>query len=155
MRPIATILLTMSFVLQGAIAQSQSLTVQEQCASQARKTFQELETESRAQYDPSTSVSRGISDYQNHYNAKLDKCLMLINRRSPVPLSENLSDQQRQSILIDANERRRYASYVETQLAAEPNPKLDKCELVPAMRLKTVCKSREEFEAFVAPYMEQ
>ena len=80
---------------------------------------------------------------------------MLIHRRSFVPLSANLSDQQRQSILVDANERRHYAIYIETQLAAEPKPKLDVCELIPGMRLKTVCRTREEFDAFVATYMEQ
>jgi hypothetical protein len=57
--------------------------------------------------------------------------------------------------MVDANERRTYAVYIETQLAAEPKPKLDVCELVPGMRLKTVCKTRDEFDAFVAGYMEE
>jgi hypothetical protein len=155
MGKITAVLLTTGFVACGAIASAQSLDVQEQCASQARKAFQELENENRAEYKQSASMQRGASDYQNHYNAKLDRCLMLIHRRSFIPLSANLSDQQRQSVLVDANERRQYAIYIETQLAAEPKPRLDVCELIPGMRLKTVCKSRDEFDAFVAPYMEQ
>lgn len=151
----ATVLLAISLSAYGTVAHSQSLAVQQQCAAQARKAFQELEKENRAEFNPSTSVNRGIGDYQSHYNPKLDRCLMLIQRRSPIPLSTDNSDQQRQWIMIDANERRYYAVYVETQLAAEPTPRLDKCELVPGMRLKTVCKSRDEFDAFVATYMEQ
>jgi hypothetical protein len=152
---LATLLLSISLIGYGTTARSQSLAVQEQCASQARKTFQELESENRAEHNPSTTINRGNSDYQSHYNSKLDKCLMLIHRRLLVPLSTDHADQQRQSIMIDANERRHYAIYAETQLAAELAPKLDKCELVPGMRFKTACKSREEFDAFVASYMEQ
>jgi len=155
MRKTATILLAMGFLACGAIARAQSLEVQELCASQARKAFQEFESQHSAEYRASTLMQRGASDYQSHYNTKLDRCLMLIHRKSFVPLAASLSDQQRQSILIDANERRTYAVYIETQLAAEPNPKLDKCELVPGMRLKTVCRTRDEFDAFVAAYIEQ
>jgi hypothetical protein len=155
MRKTAAVLLTMGFVACGTIARAQSLGVQEQCASQARKAFQDLEDENRAEYKQSTLTQRGASGYQSHYNTKLDRCLMLVHRRSFIPLSASLSDQQRHSVLVDANERRTYAIYIETQLAAEPKPKLDVCELVPGMRLKTVCKTRDEFDAFVAGYMEE
>jgi hypothetical protein len=144
----------MVFVACGTIAHSQSLDVQERCASQARKAFQEQEDENRARSNQSTLIQKGVSNYQSHYHTKLDRCLMLIDRRSFVPLSTNLSDQQRQSVLVDANERRHYAIYIETQLAVETKPRIDLCELVPGMRLKTVCKTREEFDAFVATYME-
>lgn len=154
MRMVLAVFVTMGFVACGTIARSQSLDVQERCASQARKAFQELEDENRARYDQSTLIQKGVSDYQSHYNTKLDRCLMLIHRRSFIPLSASLSDQQRQSVLVDANERRYYAIYFETQLAVEPKPKIGMCELVPGMRLKTVCKTREEFDAFVASYME-
>ena len=122
MRKATTVLLTMGFVACGTIARSELLDVQERCASQARKAFQELENENRAEYKQSTSIQKGVSDYQSHYNTKLDRCLMLIHRRSFIPLSASLSDQQRQSVLVDANERRYYAVYIETQLAVEPKP---------------------------------
>jgi hypothetical protein len=155
MRKIIALFVVMGFVACGTMARSQSLDVQEQCASEARRAFQELEDENKAKYNQSTLIHEGVSDYQNHYNTKLDRCLMLINRRSVLPLSANLSDQQRQSALVDANERRYYANYVETQLAAETKPKIEMCELMPGMRQKTVCTTRAEFDAFAATYLEQ
>jgi hypothetical protein len=143
------------FVACGTMARSESLGVQERCAFEARRAFVELEDENRAKYNPSTLVNKPVSDYQSHYNTKLDRCLMLINRRSVLPLSENLSDQQRQSLLVDANERRYYATYVETQLAAETKPKIETCELTPGMRRKMPCTTREEFDAFAATDLEQ
>jgi hypothetical protein len=155
MRKTPSVLLAIGFVACGAVARAETLDVQERCAWQARRAFQELESENRAEFRPSASIRPGVSDYQSHYNTKLDRCLMLIHRKTFVPLSANLSDQQRQSVLVDANERRYYAIYIESQLAAEPNPRLDTCELIPGMRLKTTCKSREEFDAYVANYIEQ
>jgi hypothetical protein len=149
------------FVMMGLVAcgstmaRSQSLDVQERCASDARKAFQELEDENKAKYNQSTLIDKGGSDYQSHYNTKLGRCLMLINRRSVLPLATNLSDQQRQSVLVDANERRYYANYIETQLAVETKPKIDMCELMPGMRRKIACTTREEFDAFAATYLEQ
>ena len=60
-----TVLLAMGFVACGTIARAQTLDVQEQCASQARKAFQELENENRAEHRQSTLIQRGVSDYQN------------------------------------------------------------------------------------------
>jgi hypothetical protein len=155
MSKIIALFVMMGFVACGTAARSQSLDVQERCASEARKAFQELEDENKAKYNQSTLTHEAVSDYQSHYNAKLDRCLMLINRRTVLPLSTNLSDQQRQSVLVDANERRYYANYVETQLAVETKPKIETCELMPGMRRKTVCTAREEFDAFAAAYLEQ
>jgi hypothetical protein len=155
MSKIIALFVIMGFVACGTMARAETLDVQERCASKARKAFQELEDENKARYNQSTLTHEAVSDYQNHYNRKLDRCLMLINRRSVLPLSANLSDQQRQSVLVDANERRYYANYIETQLAAETKPKIDMCELMPGMRRKTVCTTREEFDAFAATYLEQ
>ena len=136
-------------------AHSQSLEVQERCAAEASNTFRQLESENDAKYDPATLIQKGVDNFQSHYNSKLKRCLLLINRVAVIPLSTNLSNQQRQSFLVDANERRYYASYVETQLALETKPKIDRCELRPTMRYKTVCTSRDEFDAFVATYLEE
>jgi hypothetical protein len=148
------LLVMIGVVASATAARAQSLGIQEQCASQARKTFQELEDENKARYNQSTLVHDGASDYQSHYNRKLDRCLILIRRRSVLPLATDLSDQQRQSILVDANERRYYANYVETQLATETQPKIETCELMPGMRRKTTCATRAEFDAFAASYLE-
>jgi hypothetical protein len=123
--------------------------------AQLRPAFQELENENREKYNPSTLVQNIASKYQNHYNTKLDRCLLLIRRVLVLPLATNLSDQQRQMILIDANEKRPYATFVETQLATEMRPRIDKCELAPDIRLKMACSARNDFDAFVARYLEQ
>ena len=135
-------------------AHPQSLEIQERCAAEASNTFRQLEIENDAKYDPATLIHKGVDNFQNHYNAKLQRCLLLINRVAVLPRATNLFNQQRQSFLVDANERRYYASYVETQLALETKPKVDRCELRPTMRYKTVCRSRDEFDAFVATYLE-
>lgn len=145
----------LDLVTCSTIARSHSLDAQEQCAADARKTFQELEEENKVKYNQSTLIQSGTSAYQSHYNSKLDRCLLLISRRSFLPLSANLSDQDRRSILIDANERRYYAIYIETQLANETKPKIEKCELRPGMRQRTPCTTRAEFDAFVARFLEQ
>jgi hypothetical protein len=136
-------------------AHSQSLDLQERCAAEANNTFQQLKDENDAKYNPSTLIQKSVDNFQSHYNARLNRCLMLINRVSVLPLSTNLSNQQRQSVLVDANERRYYATYIETQLAEETKPKIERCELRPTMRTRTVCSTRAEFDAFVAAYLEE
>ena len=143
------------FAFSGPLAKAHTLDLQERCASQARAAFRELENDNSEKYNSSTLVQKIPSKYQNHYNKKLDRCLLLIDRIMVLPLSKNLSDQQRQSILVDANERRPYATLIETQLATEPRARLDMCELAPQIRMKTACSVRSDFDAFVATYMEQ
>ena len=138
-----------------APAHSQSLDLQERCATEARNTFRQLENENDARYDPAALIQKPVGDYQSHYNSKIRRCLLLVNRVAVIPLSANLSSQQRQSFLVDANERRYYASYAETQLATESKAKVERCELRPTMRYKTDCTSRDEYDAFVATYLEQ
>src|SRR5262249_27142004 len=112
-------LIVLGLLTCSTAARTQSLDVQERCAAAARKTFQELEEENKAKYDQSTLIQKGVSGYQSHYNNKLDRCLLLLSRRSVLPLTINLSNQERLSALVDANERRYYAIYIETQLAEE------------------------------------
>jgi hypothetical protein len=58
--------------------------------------------------------------------------------------------------LMDANERRQYAFYLwisrKDKKYWEVPP--SNCELTPSLREKKLCTSREEFDAFVADYME-
>jgi hypothetical protein len=136
-------------------AHSQSLDVQERCAAEADNTFRQLESEHGAKYDFATLIPRAVGNFQSHYNTRLNRCLLLVSRVTVIPPAANLSNQLRQSFLVDANERRYYASYVETQLASETEPKIDRCELRPTILYKTVCKTRSEFDAFVAAYLEQ
>jgi len=136
-------------------AYAQSLELQERCAADASAAFQQFQAENDAKYNRSTLIQQAVANFQSHYNLNLNRCLLLINRASVLPLTSNLSNQLRQSVLVDANERRYYATYIETQLAVETRPKVEKCELRPTMRFKTVCSKRDEFDAFVAAYLEQ
>jgi len=154
-RPAAVLLFALAQLAWAPLAHAGSLDLQERCKSDASRTFQELEDENNAKYDPSSMVRKNASDHQNHYNTKLNRCLLLVQRRTVLPLATNLSNQMRQSILIDANERRTYALYVETQLAEETKSKIEKCELRPGMRQRTVCATRDQFDAFVASYLEE
>jgi hypothetical protein len=148
----ATTVLGIIFVIACAtLARSQSLDLQATCATQARKAFQEWENEWRT-----GPFGRGYttvsSDYQSHYNTKIKKCLLLIEA------TRMLGKNQISTFvnLIDAYERRPYASYVwstrENKKYWEVPPTV--CELTPSLRKKTDCTTREEFDAFVAEYME-
>lgn len=130
---VATLIFTVS-------ANAQPLDLQATCAAQARKAFNEFEREWKN--DPANKAFKTLStDYQSHYNTKLKKCLMLITM---------MGNQSQTSVyLSDAYERRIYAEY----LSGEVPPIT--CELVPSLRQKKYCTSREEFDAFVAHYMEE
>jgi len=124
----------------ATMAHGQSLQEQETCAQQAKAAFQEYK---------GGAAPPGVSDYQSHYNKTLNKCFVLINQKSelngqPVMVTD----------LYDAVERRWLASY--TQLTKEGKEYLLNCELKPTSQEKeTICKSKQEFDAFVSKYMEQ
>jgi hypothetical protein len=123
----------------ATMAKGQSLQEEANCAQQAKAAFQ----------DYKEGAPPGFSDYQNHYNKTLNKCFILINQKSklngqPVMVTE----------LYDAVERRWLASY--TQLTKEGKEYLLNCELKPTSQEKeTICKSKQEFDAFVSKYIEQ
>ena len=154
-RTTAVLLFALAQLAWAPLANAGSLDLQERCKTDASRTFQELEDENTAKYDPAALVRRPTSDHQNHYNARLDRCLLLIQRRIVLPQATNLSNQVRQSILIDANERRTYALYIETQLAEETKSKIERCELRPGMRQRMSCTTRDQFDAFVATDLEE
>jgi hypothetical protein len=128
----------------SSVTQSQSLDLQERCSAQAEKTFQAMEKEYNS--EPSYGITTVGSDYQNHYNVKLNRCLMLTDKTT---LAKDSTATINTSFLIDANERRPYAFYMQIGL------KVMSCELTPSIREKTLCQSREQFDAFVADYMEK
>src|SRR6185503_14704258 len=86
------------------------------------------------------------SDYQNHFNTKIGKCLILIERT----LQQGKIGTTIVS-LWDAYEKRTYASYHwssrENKYYWEVPPIT--CELIPNSREKRSCTTREEFDAFV------
>jgi hypothetical protein len=125
-----------------ATAWGQSLQEQEICAKQAKIAFQEYNEEQQRLSGP--DYRQMGSDYQNHYNTKLNKCFIFIQSTVEDHVSRRTTTTD---ILMDAFERSVYASYFKNF------PLPDTCLLTPSSRETRDC-SGAEFDAFVAKYME-
>jgi hypothetical protein len=149
-RALAIILIA---IASGSIARAQSLDQQERCAQQAKGAYAETEAEFEAYNRAQTQKTVRVSgDYQSHYNVKLGKCLMLVETRNMIG-----SQFTTLAYVRDPNERRQYATYVWISREGKKYwevPPVD-CELTPSLHEKRFCKTREEFDEFVAPYMEE
>ncbi len=147
---LAVILIVIAF---GSIARAQSLDQQERCAQQAKRAYAELDAENNAEIQKKNLKTVIISgNYQSHYNMKLGKCLMLVERSDMLDAQSITT-----AYVMDANEHRMYAVYVwmsrEGKKYWEVPPMA--CDLTPSLREKRFCKTREEFDEFAAPYMEE
>ena len=145
--------ITLIAIAYGSIARAQSLDQQERCAQQAKRAYAETEAEFEAYNRAQTQKTvRFSGDYQSHYNVKLGKCLMLVETYDMID-SQSITT----AYVRDANEHRQYANYLwiskEGKKYWEVQPM--GCELTPSLREKRFCKTREEFDEFVAPYMEE
>ena len=102
------IAIILSVIMFGSIAHAQSLDQQERCAQQAKRAYAELDAQNRAEMQQmGTGMSVVSSDYQSHYNVKLGKCLMLVERTDMLGSQSTTT-----AYVMDANERRQYAAYV-------------------------------------------
>src|SRR6516165_12782808 len=102
-------------------------------------------------------VERGIED-RSYCPARLLEPRYCRVTDSVAPCNIQKSELNGQPIMAielhDAVERRWLASY--TQLTKERKEYLLNCELKPTSQKKeTICKSKQEFDAFVSKYMEQ
>ncbi len=135
-------------------ARSQTLDDQERCASQARKAFQEWKNESKK--GPGANLVETLSsDYESHYNTKIKKCLILIEGSST--LASGKGNISTSATLMDAYERHVYAYYLWISSPTKKYwevPPMD-CELISTFQEKKNCANRDEFDAFVAGYMEK
>jgi hypothetical protein len=118
-------------------------------ASQAQRGFEEYVQEDKmVRFGSGPAVS---IDYQSHYNVKIEKCLLLIEATHVVNGQAGTS-----VTLSDAYEHRVYAIYMwisrENKKYWEVPPFA--CDLIPTQRDERYCTSREEFDTFVANYME-
>lgn len=136
------------FVIASGSAQGQSLNDQEVCAKQAKVAFE-------GYYSSRGSVVKPLSvNYQSHYNPKLNRCFVSIQTGDMVN-NQIVTG----AVLMDAFERRIYASYSFTSPETDKKrvaigPQLS-CVLAPLGQAQTHCSSKEEFDVFVAKYMEQ
>jgi hypothetical protein len=135
-------------LLTATAASAQSLEQQAICAKQAKIAFEDY----NADYTNYKIPKPATIDYHSHYNTKLNKCLIDIEGTEPIGQELITS-----AILMDAFKRRVYASY---QWSTKPNKKYWEvppiiCELTPTSHEKTNCSSKDEYDAFVAKYMEE
>ena len=132
---LAIMLVSVNFGLHA-----QTLDQQEKCATLARKAFNEEEASFAA------VLKSGLvpNYYQGHYNRKLDKCFMVVNR-----FTSYEGKRRKTACLSDAIEKRLYAYYQEIEGKKEPD-----CTLYPSSTKVTYCKARVDFDEFVAGYME-
>jgi hypothetical protein len=131
---------------------AQSLQEQSICAAQARKTFQEDSAEwDRQNKQMNIGIQTMSIDYESHYNPKINRCLILVTRMSVLGGQSSTSKN-----LYDAIERRFYAAYLWTSRADKKYWEVPpvSCELTPSHGETKYCKSEDEFNAFVAEYME-
>ena len=85
------------------------------------------------------------SNYQGHYNPKLDRCFMLVSRTWT---TSSRGKNGRTTYLVDAIGGRTYAYY------QEPEEEKPSCTLYPSFTKVTYCETSAEFNEFVAGYME-
>ena len=130
---IGTLILSGSF---GFPAHSQSIDQQATCAAQAKRALQE--------YSILGMIGR------SHYNAKINRCLILTDNTyyDGKYLSNHVN-------LWDALEPRIYASWLSQTESPKDLVEVVTCELTRNFKDKKNCTTREEFDAFVAEYMEE
>ena len=128
--------LAVMFSISTARAENVSLDQQAKCAAQGEKVFLEM------------GLSHQSASLQSHINSTLNKCFVSIEAGVGSPISK---------WLLDAYEQRLYAAY---RWTASPTKKYwevppQTCEIIPSFNAKRNCTSAEEYDAFVAPYLEQ
>ena len=64
----------------SSLADSQSVDRQERCEWQAQHAFLELKREFSVTQSSQEKAETVSSDYQSHYNAALNRCLLLLER---------------------------------------------------------------------------
>ena len=148
----SVIFASIGILTSGTLSRSQSIDVQEKCASQAQMSYQESEREGREHSTRLGAFFTGSSKYRSHYNTRLQKCLMLIDQTQT--LGNRVSAG---ATLTDADARHVYAIYIwisrENKNHSEVPPIV--CELIPPESDRRNCTSRNEFDAFVAVYMDE
>ena len=120
------------------------LKLDERCAAEAKSVFQDM-----GYKEMQTGVN--TDSWQSHYNTKLSKCFMTVERTGVSNDTQFVS-----RILLDAFERRNYGQYTWTSRKDkkywEVPPML--CVLTESAMSEQICKSEEEYKAFVAKYIE-
>lgn len=120
------------------------IAMREKCAAQAERKFHALGYNENA-----SGMDSAI--YANHYNPRLEKCFLAIESTS-----YSNGHQFTNRFLLDAYEQREFAEY--TWMSSDTKKYWDVppmvCKLMPNSNDERMCKSEDEYKAFVARYME-
>jgi len=110
------------------------------CAIEAERRFR---NDGNSNYDAKTQSS---ASFANHFNYDLNSCFMVITRVSSTGSIPSSGE------LLDAVEGNEIGDYV---LAARPDGTITPmfCEVTSRSGEKRFCKSKEEFDEMVRPYM--
>ena len=128
----------------------EGLQLQEKCAEQAKKVFNEFVSKNAPQ-----KLDLDLDNYQSHYNTKLGKCFVhirstrMFNQPGPVTMSIN-------RFLMDAYEQKVYAGYSWMSRLDKKSSEVPPitCNLIASSGSAQICKSEDEYNAFVATYIE-
>ena len=148
----ANLVLALSAVMVcSPVTRSQPLEHQAMCAAGAEKAFRQYFNEDKVESEK-LGMKTISHDYQSHYNTKIQKCLILTEKTYVFGSLTGTSIN-----LWDAYERRQYATWLWTSHETKKYwdvPPLA-CEIAPNYREKKNCTTRDEFDVFVAQYMEE
>ncbi|HXM83543.1 MAG TPA: hypothetical protein VN929_16655 [Burkholderiales bacterium] len=126
-------------------AAREGLEQQQKCALQAEKIFGQLG------YKLNDPRSKIFASLQSHYSAKQNKCFMTVETTDM-----GTGTLANTKYLFDAFEQRGYAEYMwiadKVKKYWEVPPIT--CKLTPSSANERICKSEDEYKAFVATYME-
>ena len=112
--------------------------LQEKCGKQCEEMFKK-EFGNGLTSDENSSM---FSGYQNHYNKKLNKCFILVTTKSY--LKDKKKDVLLTKELVDINENKYYGSFSKSGGMT-----------VNCIVSGEKCKSEEEWDLLVKPYMEE
>ena len=126
------------FPLHSNAGPKEDYELQERCGKRADERFK-MEYGNGSSSDKDSTY---IFAYRNHYNAKLNKCFILITTTT-IPKRED-RDIMIMTNLYDVNENKDYASIVNVK------QKIFGCRV-----LDKLCKSENEWNLLIKPYMEE
>ena len=127
-------------ILTRLASTSKLLDLQAKCSEQARKAFADL-----------GYSKNDVASYENHYNAKLDKCFIHVRHdaRTPGTIWTNRD-------LFDAFEGKVYGTYMLHTNKVKKYWEVSelKCKVTLPSREKKDCRSEDEFTELAKVYME-
>jgi hypothetical protein len=139
---------TLALVWFGPVMNSYAVTakedyeLQERCGKRADELF-------KREYGntgiTNTKNGQAIAGYRNQYNSKLNKCFVLLTYRD-IPRKNKKDGPSTLVTLLDINENMEYGNYFKRDSDGAPF----ECKVS-----GKVCRTEQEWDSFVRPYMEE